>query len=885
MPLASSTRLGSYEILAPLGAGGMGEVYRARDVRLGRDVAVKTLPAAFAQDPERLARFEREAKLLASLSHPNVAVVYGLEEVDGARYLVLEYIEGETLAARLARGPLPLNEALDVARQIAAGVEAAHENDVVHRDLKPGNVMLAASGPVKVLDFGLARSGASDRPGSNPNLSASPTMTYAATSAGVILGTAAYMSPEQARGKAVDKRTDVWSFGCVLFECLTGRQAFAGETVSDIVAHILQSEPDWTALPAATPERIRALLARCLEKDAKRRLRDIGDARIEIEDVLATLKSASGMRASVPGWKVRLPWRAILVTAALAVLASVFGPRLFVHPPAPAAARWEVRAPKGHFINDAASVVISPDGRTIAEIAADSTGRTSLWVRRLDDLAPRQLPGTENADIAFWSPDSRRLAFMAGDQMLAKIAVDNGTPERICDTKAARGGTWGRDGTILFAPYSNGGIYRVSASGGTPVPITHPDSARGVTGHRFPVLLPDGKHFLFTTVPKGSDGTYGLCVGGIDGGPTREIGRVETGVTDAGRGWLVTTRGNSLVARRLDEGRMQLVGDPVVLGDPLVGTQYSGGPLASAAQDGTLAYLTREDVPVRAEWYDLLKQQVVAVSPLAPGFYQSVALAPDDRRAIIGVGTDPGNVELLLVDLDRGVTSPLTEPTETIDNGGVWSLDGTRVAYIETRTQTIRVRSLADGSMHAFLGNDHVFHRVYGFTPDGRALLYGRLDPGTKWDIWLLPLDGGAPKVLLNTPANEQSAAISSDGRWLAYQTDESGTFEVCLAPVATPGLKYQVSIGGGTGGFSYDAKRYYYGQGKDRFAVSVADIRGGTQPSLGPARPAFRIPADIGAFDWAHDEHRLIRLTPTEKPEPQAATILQHWQSAVRSP
>jgi len=892
VPLPPGTRLGPYEIVGPLGAGGMGEVFRATDTRLGRDVAIKALPAAFAQDPERLARFEREAKLLASLSHPNVAVLYGLEEVQGARYLALEFIEGETLASRLARGALPLEEALEVARQIAAGVEAAHESDVVHRDLKPGNVMLSSSGAVKVLDFGLARSGAGDRPGSDPKLSASPTMTYAATEAGVILGTAAYMSPEQARGKSVDKRTDIWSFGCVLYECLTGRQAFAGETVSDIVACILQTEPEWSALPTSTPQRVRSLLARCLEKDVKRRLRDIGDARIEIEEVLATRRSASGAaRVAAPARARSMVWPAIAIIASITALGALLGPRLLVRPTPPPPMRFEVRAPKGRFLGDGSSISISPDGRLLAMIASDSSGRSSLWVRKLEDLTPRELPGTEGVTMMFWSPDSRRLGFFANDQALSKIAVENGTPERICDTKAARGGAWGADGTILFAPYSNGGIFRVSAGGGVPVQITRPDSAHGVTGHRFPVLLPDGKHFLFTAIPNGPDGKLGLCVGTMDGGPTREIARCEAGVAWAGSGWLLTARSASLVAWRFDERRLECVGDPVSIGDPLVGTSNVGSPVVSVSRDGALAYLTREDVPRRAEWYDFEKQQVAGKSPLPAGFYDGIRLAPNERRALVVRRSGPRSFELLLTDLERGVSSVLSEPGENPEQG-VWSRDGTRIAYLIGRDQSIRVRSLVDGSQQTYLENDPSFKNVDGFTPDGKALLIARLDPATKWDLWLLPLDGGPPRALLNTPANELFGEISGDGRWLGFLSDESGITEVYLAPLTTPGLKYQVTIGGGDdpdfglgGFFSDDGKRLYFRQSKEPGVNRVAEIIAEPALSLGPSRIAFRFPNDLERWSTTRDRRRLIRLVSTEKSTPQAVTILQHWESALRKP
>ena len=437
MTLTTGTRLGPYEIVGPLGAGGMGEVHRATDARLGRDVAIKSLSAEFAHDPERLSRFEREAKLLASLSHPNIAGIHGLEEVDGALYLVLEFVEGETLAERLSRGPLPLDEAIEVAKQIAAGVEAAHESGVIHRDLKPGNVMLTASGAVKVLDFGLAKSGMAERSGSNPSLSASPTMTHAETQAGVILGTAAYMSPEQARGRALDKRTDIWSFGCVLYECLTGRQAFEGETVSDLIAHILQTEPDWAALPPDTSNRACRLLRRCLQKDHRRRLRDLGDARIELEDetepeIPSSSITTAGQTVGPTSSHMRLATFGLLLVA-VSVLATI-GVWRSLHPaPSRTPVRFEVADAEHMTIDaDGSSSAVSPDGKMLVFLARDSAG-SKLWVRSLETLDARPLEDTDDGYQPFWSPDSRTTSFL-----VRSFVSDRSRPSASCHAARSR---------------------------------------------------------------------------------------------------------------------------------------------------------------------------------------------------------------------------------------------------------------------------------------------------------------------------------------------------------------------------------------------------------------------------------------------------------------
>ena len=888
MSLENGSRLGPYEILGPLGAGGMGEVFRAKDTRLGRDVAIKALPEEFSRDPDRLARFEREARMLASLQHANIAGIHGLEVVEGHRYLVLEYIEGETLAARIGRGAIPVDETIDIARAIAAALEAAHESGIVHRDLKPGNVMLTSAGDVKVLDFGLAKGADAAGSASDPNLSASPTLTYySGTQAGIILGTAAYMSPEQARGKAVDRRTDIWSFGCLLFECLTARQTFAGDTVSDIVAHILQSEPAWSLLPANTPERLRGLLRRCLEKDLKRRQRDIGDARIELEDLQALRESnrmarAAGASRGPAGARF---WGAVAFAGLAAAAATWFAAGKWNAPPPVPPARFEIAGPRHREIPpNGAAPALSPDGQWIAMIAVDSSFTPSIWIRRLDSLTPRELPGTTNATLMFWSPDSRSLAFFAGDQLLSKIAIAGGDPERICEVKSARGGTWNKDGVILFAPYSNGGLYRVSAIGGEPVAIAHPDSAHGETGLRFPQFLPDGRHFLFTSVPPGPDGKFGLFVGSLDGAPPRLLKRVETGAVYCEPGWLLTTRDNVLVAQRFDAGTRQLRGDPVRLGDRPYGSQYSGGALVSASRTGALAFTTLTVPAQRLCWIDLAGHET-GIPGFANGLHFEAVVSPDDRRALLAGGSDDYTGNVSLVDLERGTVSRVTEPKEDVSSP-VWSPDGQSIAYVD-RSLTFVVRSLADGTSRRLLSSDHAYKRLDGWSRDGRYLLIERLDPTSKWDVWLLPVEGDSTlKVAVRSPANDQQARLSPDGRWVAYTSDETGIGETYVSAVGSAGLKYQVTNGGG-------GPWYWARDGKSLVFVKAdrpADLlRAVVQPtpefSLGPASMFLRLPEDITYSYPDSAEQRFLTLRPVEKLERQTITLIQNWPAALRKP
>ena len=499
MILTNGTRLGPYEIIAPLGAGGMGEVYRARDTKLNRDVAIKVLPEMFAADADRLARFEREAQVLASLNHPNIAHLYGLEDHGATRALVMELVEGPTLADRIAAGPVVLADALPIARQIAEALEAAHEKGIIHRDLKPANVKVRDDGTVKVLDFGLAKA-LDPSAGSNTGEMNSPTMTAWATQMGLLIGTAAYMSPEQARGKAVDRRADIWAFGVVLYEMLSGDRAFKGEDISDTLAAVLRQEIMLSALPATTPLRLKRLIERCLERDPKQRLRDIGEARIEIArieaggaDMMETSAAASAAAVAAPRWKRALPWALAGVTTVALVAA------LLLRAPGRAPSnesrpmRFTIPAPeKSSF---AGSMALSPDGRKLVFVAT-SGGTASLWLRSLDSPSPQSLPGTESAASPFWSPDSRWIAFFAQGK-LKKIESSDGLAKTLCDAADSRGGTWNRDDLILFSPSSSDGLYCVSADEGAVTKVTKLDSSANESSHRWPCFLPDGRHFLY----------------------------------------------------------------------------------------------------------------------------------------------------------------------------------------------------------------------------------------------------------------------------------------------------------------------------------------------------------------------------------------------------
>ena len=888
MRLDPGTRLGPYEITAPLGAGGMGEVYRARDARLARDVAIKALPEAFARDPERLARFEREAKLLASLNHANVGAIFGLEEADGQRFLVLELVEGETLAARLARGTLPLLESLDVCRQIAAALESAHESGVVHRDLKPGNVVLTPAGVVKVLDFGLAKAGP-QAAASDPGLSASPTMTYAATGTGVVLGTAAYMSPEQARGKPVDKRTDIWSFGCVLYECLTGRQCFSGETVSDMIASILQAEPAWNALPAQTPARVRELLRRCLEKDARRRLRDIGDARLELEDVLAARNSSTSVAAAGPDLAQRrgaLPPIAIAIVAALiGLIAGGFAGRLMTHAPARAPVRFEIADAEGmDFGTDGQQSALSPDGRMLAFVAGDSI-KSKLWVRSLETLAARPLEGTDDAALPFWSPDSRNIGFFTNTK-LKRIPAAGGDADVLCDVKRARGGAWNRAGVIVFAPLSDGPLYRVSATGGDPQPVTRLDSLRHETGHRFPEFLPDGRHFLYSALPP-NDGKFDIYVGALDSPGREHLLAAGSGVLYAEPGSLLYLRNGTIVAQAFDAARRRLKGEPVSLRDGAAGTSFAGGAGFSASQEGTLAYLTIKLTNAHLVWADLQGRPTGEV-PVEPAPYYNVQISPDGRRVALVRATSTQETAIWVVDLERGVGTRISQEAGACE-APAWSPDGTRIAYSVSvlGPQRFVVRPAdGGGTAETYLASDPAFKELYGWSRDGRYLLFGRQDPVTRWDLWLLPMDGDhTPRLYLGTPFSEQAASVSRDNRWLSYRSDESGRPEIYVQSFPTPGSKYQVTNSGGAfGAWMPGGRQIVFAQAPNPRAVRVADILPGSEFHLGPSHVLGAVPEESRGADLSPDGKRLLLLMPAGRPPANAIAVVLDWPGTLRA-
>jgi eukaryotic-like serine/threonine-protein kinase len=799
MALSAGTRFGPHEITALLGVGGMGEVYRARDTNLNRDVAIKVLLPALANDPDRLVRFSREAQVLASLNHPNIAHIHGLEEADGVRALVMELVEGPTLAERLAKGAIPIDEALAIAKQIAQALEAAHEQEIVHRDLKPANIKLRGDGTVKVLDFGLAkaidRSGGSGREAMN-----SPTLSMHATMQGTILGTAAYMSPEQARGLPVDRRTDIWAFGCVVYEMLSGTQAFASESLSDTVAAVLRSEPDWRALPAGTPDRIRVLLKRCLEKESRQRLHDVADARIEIEDDEADATPAA---ASPRETRVNPVTWVVLSLVSGAVLASVVwwvGTRPSRATPAAIHLSLTLANRAASFVHMNASreLAISPDGQKIVYVA-EYNGKRQLFLRALGDSEGKLIEGTDGALAVFFSPDSEWIGFGTGSA-LQKAALSGGSPVTICNLSGTGfyGGDWSADNTIVFVPDYNAGLWTVSANGGTPQPLLKTDVEKDRVSYSDPQTLPGGRGVLFTlasgrAVTADDQDVAVLDMGGRD---PRILIRGASHPRYLPTGHVVYVHAGALLAVTFDVSKLAVTGTPVSVIEGL-GKTWSGDAAYSVSDNGTVVYDADADGKTGGLLVLVDRKGKVQRISTKRGNYSEFSISPNGRSLASRVFAI--NDDIWTYDIASG--APLRFTFEPLDEiFPQWTADGARIAY-GTRTGTIFWKS-SDGSGP----REELTHGAYpryptSFSRDGKHMAFVEIHPARRGDIWLMPLDGDRrPEPLMATDADERDARFSPDGQWLAYVSDETGRDEVFIRPIGTRGGRKQLSSEGGSG-------------------------------------------------------------------------------------
>jgi serine/threonine-protein kinase len=865
------TSISHYKVTEKIGEGGMGEVYRATDTKLNRDVALKILPEQFASDAQRMGRFQREAEVLASLDHPNIGQIYGIEEAGATKALVLQLIEGPTLAEKIAQGPIPIEEALKIALQIAEGLEAAHEKGVIHRDLKPANIKVTPEGQVKILDFGLAKALEGEAPDSS--LSQSPTLTNAATQAGVILGTAAYMSPEQAKGKPVDKRADIFAFGAVLYECLTGRRAFEGEDVSDTLASILLREPDWESLPDTTPWRVQELLRRCLHKDAHDRLHDIADARID-------MKLPSGgplgleplLSSQAPFLRRGVRWAFIGGFAVIILLAAALVGLLVQSQP-------ELEGSPGRFVVDLASnqrfvstaqsqLAVSSNGKQLVYAAASGGLNSQLYLRTLDQFEARPIPGTEGAAAPFFSPDDQWIGFVT-EETLKKVSPIGEALSSVCEETdgiaAIIAPDWGENGLIVFGGGPGSGLWEVSASGGEPQQLTVPDAESGEGGHEMPHFLPGGEALLFTVIGNESNSIWAVS---LESGERKNL-------LEGSRPWYVPTghmvyeRGGSLHAVPFDIDTLQVVGSPTPLAQKLR-VPSPGFAEFAISDNGTLVYVPGSGgVKGELMWMDRQgKSETLGIHRNIVGDVareERVRISPDGQRVALAIQeSSTWHSNIWIYDVARGTMTPLT--FDGRNGNPVWSPDGARVAFEKGGEGISWMPWDGSGEVEQLVtpGKNAEWQLPSSFSPDGKLLAFVQQNPRTEGDILMLSLEGEhEPRTLVQGPFHEEQPMFSPDGQWLAYVSDQSGRSEVYLMPYPGPGGATQISVQGGQNPrwSPNDGELLFIGGEGALMSVSIT-----TQPELrvGTPRALFDLEGTLLA-DIAPDGERLLMIREEE--------------------
>ena len=874
--MTPGTRLGVYEVTAQIGEGGMGQVYRAHDTKLNRDVALKILPDAFASDLDRLARFTREAQTLASLNHPHIAHIHGLEESGGVRALVMELVEGDDLSQRIARGAIPLDEALPIAKQIAEALEAAHEQGIIHRDLKPANIKVRADGTVKVLDFGLAKA-MEPAAGSSPSMSMSPTITTPAmTQARMILGTAAYMSPEQAKGRSVDKRADIWAFGTVLFEMLTGTRAFGGDDVQDTLVAIMRDEPDWSRLPATLSPALGTYIRRCLYKNPKQRIDSAQDVRLALEGAFETATSQMTGTTTSSLRRGRLAWMTALAIAAVVIAALAIPALRHLREVPPPETRVDIVTPG---TVDPTSFALSPDGRQIVFVASGD-GASRLWLRSLASTSAQPLSGTEGSTLPFWSPDSKSVGFF-GAGNLKRLDLGGGAPQTLTAAAQGRGGTWNADGVILFSPSTTGPLFRISASGGQAAAVTKLDQQ---PSHRHPFFLPDGRQFLFYA--SGTGDTSGIYLGSLDSGDTTRLTAADSRGVYLSSGWLLWVRAQALVAQRLDLERKALTGDPITLADP-VATDAGLAAAASVSAAGMVAYRAGRAGRRQLAWFDRTGKAVGAAGEPDANTVQAPELSPDGRRVVID-RTVQGNRDVWLMDLVRDGITRFTFDA-AVDGFPIWSPDGSRIAFESKRkggSYDIWLKPSSGAGTEELLLETPNDEWPYDWSKDGRFLLYLESDPKTGFDLWALPMTGNdrKPAVVVNTPFAEQDGQFSPDGRWVAYDTNESGRSEIVVQPFPTPSGKWQLSTGGGSQPrWRADGKELYF-IAPDGTLVAVTVAASGSTFEAG--KPVTLFPTNVGLIPRAQyavsRDGRFLINQMIEESTAVPITLIQNWQGGL---
>ena len=890
MALTPGSRIGVYDITAQIGEGGMGQIFRATDTRLKRQVAIKILPPSVAADADRLARFQREAEVLASLNHPNIAAIYGLEESGGLTALVMELVEGDDLSQRIAKGAIPIDDALQMAQQIADALEAAHEQGIIHRDLKPANIKVRADGTVKVLDFGLAKVLAPEGTGATADAMNSPTLTSPAmTQRGMILGTAAYMSPEQAKGRPADKRSDIWAFGCVLYEMLAGRPPFDGESVLDMLGVVLMKEPDWALLPSSTPPAVSSVLRSCLQKDRKQRVHDVGDVSLALRGAFDTPERPASQRAveaRSDRWRRTMGLAVSLIVAAAAAGTAVW---VAVRPAPPAAVRTEVTTSGATalLINGYnRDLAITPDGSRIVY-----RGQAQLLVRALDRLEPTVLGGLGLPRGVFTSPDGQWVGFFDGNTFLKKVAITGGAPVLLStiDGNGSRGATWGPDGRIIYATNAlTSGLCRVSAGGGTPTVLTRPDPAQGEADHVWPEFLPGGQSVLFTITPaRGGIENAHIAVLDLKAGTYKTLLRGGSHAHYVPTGHLVYGAGGTLRAVRFNLARLEVIGTPVTVLDQVVMTPAGAVDMVIAA-NGTMVYVSggMGGAAGSLVWVDRAGHEEPLSAPVRT--YTFPRISPDGTR--IAVDIRDQERDIWIWNLARQTLTRLTfDPFG--DTYPMWSPDSRRVIFGSDRSGVENLYwQLADGTGAAERLTESVNQqRPSGFTPDGAQVIIGERTP-TGSDVMLMPLrPPRLARPLLHTSFNERNAEVSPEGHWLAYESSESGREEVYVRPFPdVEGGRWQISTGGGR-------TPLWSRNGRELFYLSPANFMMGVQvepeTSWSNTTPVQILKTQyfesgVGSartFDISPDGRRFLMIKPGGDNGPQSLVVVQNWLEELK--
>ena len=880
MALTTGTKLGPYEILTPVGAGGMGEVYRARDTRLGREVAVKVLPSSYADNKERLHRFEQEARAAGSLNHPNILSIHDIGTENGAPYVVSELLEGQTLRQRMGGTALPQRKTLDYALQIAQGLAAAHEKGIIHRDLKPENLFLTKDGRLKILDFGLAKLTLPDNAGVETE---APTRRVN-TDPGIVMGTVGYMSPEQVRAEVVDHRSDIFSFGSVLYEMLSGRRAFRGNSSAETMSAILREDPpDLSETNTSTTPGLQRLVDHCLEKNPEERFQSARDLAFALQALSGT--SDQTVTSIVPPRSIRIArwerpvWIALALILSGGLIASIYF-RNRTPPGEARATRFFVSPPEQSTLSGG---LISPDGRSLALRVADSSSRISLWLRPLNSLEAHPLNGTQDVSFFFWSPDSRFIGFFSNGK-LKKLDINGGAAQTLCDAADGRGGTWSRDGVIVFAPSSADALYRVSASGGTPEPVTKFDESRRETSHRFPYFLPDGKHFLYEATAARSE-TNGVYVSSLDG-QTKRLLDTMTNAAYAPPGYLLFVRDLTLMAQHFDPVKLELSGEPVPVAEQM-SVNLLGFAAFSVSDDGILAYVASGLFKSQLSWVDRTGKLLGSIGSTAA--YGNVSLSPDGSRVAVSIrDIQTASRDIWILDSLRSTRFTFTAADEWLP---IWSPDGSNIVFTADKNGlgNLYEKPTSGASSEVEILNTNQRKWATDWSRDGRYIIFTTLDGKTKLDVWYMPLEGDRkPVPFLQSPFNEDVGRFSPDGRFVAYISDASGQNEVYVQTFPSGNAQWQVSSDGGASPiWSRDGKELFYiTPGRKLMAVDVKlgnnSFEAGVPRMLFQSR-AIGFPGPRNPYGVSPDGQRfLIIATPADTPA-IPLTVVTNWAADLK--